>query len=148
MQIRKATLDDFAELYAFGMATPELRVSALFPFMLEEEFSSAITSPASVFLVAEEQGIKGFVYAKVKEGPTPQEKIACIVYIAAKPETRGQGAGSALEERCIQELKARGVGYVYMWANADTEDTSIIRFAESKGYAKGPHKYIWMDRII
>lgn len=142
MRIRKASLDDFAELYKIGMATPELRVSATEEFMSPEELQWSITQRDGVFLVAEDRNLLGFVYASAEDADRPFKKHhACLVYIAVLPEARGKGVANKLYQDCVAALKEKGVTHLYTWANPRS---GAIEFFRKQNLSQG-HEYVWMD---
>lgn len=145
MHIRKATLDDFTELYAMGKNTPELKVSATEEFMDEDEFRWSIDQPRGVFLLAENERILGFVYANANDQERPfAHKYACIVYLAVIPGVRGMGVGKALYDACAAELKSKGCTNIYSWADPES---GIVEFFKKQGFAEGKPS-IWMDKEI
>lgn len=148
MNIRKASLNDFEELYKIGKSTPELKVSATEEFMDADEFKWSITNPNGVFLLAEkEKKVAGFIYANAKDIERPFEhRYACLVYLVVIPEFRRMGIATKLYSECIKVLEKMGVTNLYGWANAEG-DGEIIDFMKKQGFAKG-HKYVWMDKRL
>lgn len=146
--LRTATASDFATLYALGKATPEFKVGATGEFMESDEFLSAITSPHSVFLLAEADGaIVGFIYVNTQDIERGlKTQWACLVYLVVSPMYRKQGVAKQLYDAAVMELKAFGVTALYTWANTES-DGSIISFMEKQGFATG-HTYRWMDKKI
>jgi N-acetylglutamate synthase-like GNAT family acetyltransferase len=147
MKIRKATLKDFDVLYALGLKTPELRVSATEPFMDRDDFSSRIADKNSVFLLAEEGNkIAGFICANAKDSDRPiKNKYACIVYIAVLPAYRKRGIATKLYNECIKRLKFMGITHVYTWADATS--SPVQKFFLRNNFAQGKPS-IWMDRKL
>jgi len=148
MNIRKSTENDFDTLYALGLATPELRVSATEEFMDPDEFRYALTNPQGIFLVAEDgTDIQGFIYATTDDKEKPLlNKWACLVYLVVAPEARRKGVASALYTECVKKLKKQNITNLYGWANAES-DNGIIDFMKKEGFNAG-HLYRWMDKRI
>lgn len=145
--IRTAQVADQAALYAIGLATPELQVSASDVFMTPDEFLQAIINKDSVFLVAEsEHRIVGFIYATMDDKEMIVQHYACVVYLAVQPEYRGQGIAQALYQTCEQTLRSQGIRNIYSWANVES-DGAIIQFYKKQGFTAG-HRYIWMDKKL
>ena len=143
--IRSAQVADQAALYAIGLATKELQVSATDVFMEPAEFLRAITNEQSVFLVAQwQQNLVGFIYATLDDKEMVVQGYACLVYLAVMPAYRGQGIAQALYQACEQALKARGIHQIYSWANTESNG-AIIQFFQKQGFAAG-HRYMWMDK--
>lgn len=147
MNISKATLKDLPFLYQIGKSTPEFRVSADEEFMPQDEFSYAIKSPDSVFLVAKVgKEIAGFIYASAKDKERPfNDRYACLIYLVVLPQFRNHGIAHGLYKECEKRLKKMNINYLYTWACATSE--SILGFMQKEGFAKG-HKYFWMDKKI
>jgi len=149
MNIRKAELTDFAQLYELGNKTPELAVSSSDNFMEPDEFRWAITNPAGIFLLAEEDGQPiAFIYANKKDSDRPyqRDRWACIVYLAVSKDYRKRGIAQSLYSTCEQQLKGAGITKIYAWANAEG-DGAIIKFNLKQGFSEG-HKYVWMDKEL
>ncbi len=148
MNVRKASLDDFVELYKIGENTPELKVSATESFMGADEFSWAISNQSNVFLVAEEnKKFLGFIYASAKDLDKPfVDRYACLVYLVVVPEARNKGVAFQLYSGCEQELKKMGINCLYLWANVEGKG-EIVGFMKKQGFAEG-HKYVWMDKRL
>lgn len=145
--IRPATSDDQEKLYALGLGTKELQVSATDTFMERDEFLLAIKNPRGVFLVAETQGtIAGFIYANTDDKDMMKKCYACIVYIVVAEVFREQGIAQQLYNACEQALKAKEVTNVYGWANVESNG-AIIQFFSKQGFTQG-HSYVWMDKKI
>ncbi|SRR3989338_2684301 len=144
MNIRRATIDDFVVLYDLASKTPEFRASATEPFMSLDELRYCIGNPASVFLLAEtEKSVVGFIYANTQDVERP-ERYACLVYLAVHPEHRRQGIAKRLYQQCEEELKQRGISYIYGWAKSGGK---IIDFMKQEGFTEG-HQYVWMDKKL
>ncbi len=140
---RPATQDDIQEILDFGNSIPEVKVSAEADFMTRDEVVCAVTNPRGIFLLAMcEEAIIGFSYANTKDPDRPPVmNHACLVYLAVRPDSRASGLGNELYERTLVELKARGINYLYAWANPTS---GVIEFMQRRGWAKG-HEYVWMD---
>ncbi|MBU3904899.1 MAG: GNAT family N-acetyltransferase [Nanoarchaeota archaeon] len=146
MSIRKATIDDFEELYKIGSNTPEFRVSASEAFMDPDDFKWHITNDKCVFLLAEEKDTQGFICAHAKDLDRGTEnKYACLVYLTVVPEYRGRGIAKELYSKCEDELKDMGITHMYGWANA--EGNAILKFMNKQGYDEG-HRYVWVDKKL
>ena len=148
MKIRKATIDDFEELYALGKRTPELRVSATEGFMDADEFKWSIKNPDGIFLLAEDRGkVIGFVYANAKDKDRAFEnRYACLVYLTVDSNFRRKKIGERLYLECEKQLKKLGITNIYGWATLESKG-GILRFMEKQGYAEG-HKYVWVDKKL
>jgi len=111
--------------------------------MTRTEVLAAVANPHGVFLLAEAQGsLLGFCYANTKDiDRPPMETHACLVFLAVRQDARGSGLGHELCQRIVDELKARGVTYVYAWANPNS---GVVQFMQRHGWAKG-HPCVWMD---
>ncbi len=140
---RQAVPEDVQGIVDFGNSIPELKVNADTGFMTREEVLSAVTNPRGIFLVAVSEGsIVGFCYANTQD----LDRVlvaghACLVYLAVHPSRRTAGLGNELYQRMLDELKSRGVTYVYAWANPTS---GIIEFMQRRGWTKG-HPCVWMD---
>lgn len=140
---RQATPDDASDIVDFGNSIPELKVSAEADFMTRDEVMSAVTNPRGIFLLAIADGsVVGFSYANTQD----LDRVlvaghACLVYLAVHPGRRTAGLGSLLYRRTLEELKSRGVSYVYAWANPTS---GIIEFMQRRGWTKG-QPCVWMD---
>lgn len=149
MNIRQAQLPDFGQLYELGKNTPELAVSSSGNFMEPDEFKWAITNPAGIFLLAEDDNKPvAFIYANKKDSDRPyhRDRWACIVYLTVSKDYRKRGIAQSLYNACEQQLKAAGITKLYAWANAEG-DGAIIKFNKKQGFAEG-HKYVWMDKNL
>lgn len=138
---------DIPALYALGLQTPELKVSATEPFMDDAEFRAAVANPDGVFLVAQKgSDLVGFVYANANDVERSEARQwACIIYIVVAPKWRRAGVAQALYTACTEALARRGVTHVYAWASA--ESPAILAFMRRMGFAVG-HTYVWVDRRI
>ncbi|GAB4049987.1 GNAT family N-acetyltransferase [Catellatospora paridis] len=71
------------------------------------------------------------------------EPGASYVQVEVHPEHRGQGVGSALNQRIEEHLRAIGARRVRAFA---TEDPADQRWAEARGYTQGAHdRYARLD---
>ncbi len=150
MKIRKATINDSAELYRLGKNTPELRVSATEPFMDKDEFNAFITDENCIFLAAEEKkSIIGFIIGHTEWVnmivKNLKNKYGYLIFLVVAPEFRKRGVATKLYSACIAKLKEKGATHIYSWANANGED--VINFMKKQGFTEG-HKYIWMDKKL
>ncbi|MBI4415084.1 MAG: GNAT family N-acetyltransferase [Candidatus Kerfeldbacteria bacterium] len=144
--IRAATPEDFDSLYALGLATPELKVSATEAFADPPEFRRALTNPDGVFLVAEQRGKPvGFVYATITDPEILTQPTACIIYIAVDRAARGKGVGTKLYVDIERRLRERGIAYIYALANTDS--AAVQSLFEKMGMKKG-HTTVWMDKRL
>ena len=149
MHTRIATREDFSALYKLGAETPEFKVSAIAPFMDEDEFMNAIENPMGVFLLAEEgKDIVGFLYANRQDPErAPDTSWVCLVYLVIRREYRKYGLAQRLYDACVAELKTDGTTtHLYGWANAES-DGSMLGFFKKNGFSEG-HKYVWMDKKL
>lgn len=146
MNIRRATLEDFDELYQLGQNTPELRVSEDEPFMDRDDFEERLKSKSQVFLLAEsKEKVIGFILASTNDNDKPiKNKYACIVYIAVAQDARKKGVATALYDECTKELKKLGTTNIYTWADMNS---GVIDFMKNKGFQKGKIS-MWMDKKL
>ncbi len=146
MKIRKANLTDFKKLYALGLKTPELRVSATEPFMDKDDFKKRINGKNHVFLLAEVRSkIIGFIIANAKDANSPLEnRYACIVYVVVSPDYRNRGVATQLYDACMKKLKKLGITHVYAWADMKS---GVIFFLKKKGFNAGKPS-VWMDKKL
>lgn len=140
---RQAVPDDVPAIVDFGNSIPELKVNAEIDFMTQNEVLSAVMNPRGIFLVAVSEGsIVGFSYANTQDlDRVLVAGYACLVYLAVRNDRRTAGLGNALYQRTLDELKSRGVSYVYAWANPTS---GIIEFMQRRGWSKGK-PCVWMD---
>ncbi len=147
MNIRPAKKEDFHKLYEIGKNTPEFKVSAREVFMDADEFAFGIEDPNSVFLVAEEDEIAGFIYASLSDHDKPLKKqTACLIYLTVLPAFRKHGFAQKLYSACEKALKDKGASGIYGFANIES-DGAIVKFMEKQGFSLG-HKYMWVDKEI
>lgn len=145
MRIRKATASDFTDLYSFALQFPEFRVSATEPFMQPDEFKAVLSDPDALILIAEDKDMIGFIYARTRDLDKPSFQNTCIVYLAVDEKHRKKGIATKLFNECIAQLKAKGVTYIFTWANA--ESPLIKEFMKKRGFVEG-HTYTWMDKKL
>ena len=148
MKIRRAILRDFKKLYALGKKTPELRVSAIEPFMHKNEFQRTIKSLNSIFLLAEEkEKIIGFIDINTRDIDRPAKyNEACLVYLVVARQARGQGVASQLYKAAVPLLKKKGITHLYAWVTTKNRGATL-QFMKKQGFTPG-HEYVWMDRKI
>lgn len=146
--IRRATFKDFTRLYNLGRRTPELRVSAVEPFMHENEFERALESRGSIFLLAEEnKKLLGFVYINTRDVETPGKyNEACLVYLVVDKNARGRGVATQLYNAAVPLLKKKGITHLYAWASPKNKGATVS-FMKKQGFTQGS-AYVWMDRKI
>lgn len=147
MKIRKATLEDFKQLYALASHIPELRVVPRHHFMSKDEFKNCITNRNGVLLVAQEkQQIIGLCYASLSNFERNWKKRwACLVYVAVHPKHRGQGIATKLYNECIRKLKKKEVSNVYGWVNKKSK--AEIGFLKKHGFELG-NEFVWNEKKI
>ncbi|MSU75074.1 MAG: GNAT family N-acetyltransferase [Candidatus Magasanikbacteria bacterium] len=148
MSIRRASLKDFNKLYALGEKTPELRVSAIQPFMHPTEFKAAIKNRHGVFLCAREgKTLQGFIYINTRDiERTAIYNEACLVYLVVAKGARGKGMGQALYATARAVLKKKGITHIYAWVTTKNRRRTLA-FMKKQGFAEGG-SYVWMDREI
>jgi GNAT superfamily N-acetyltransferase len=147
IKIRKATTEDFEELYALGRATPEINVSDTLPFMGPNEFKNGLRNLKIACFVAESnEKIIGFIYGDIEDKDLDEKTWAALMYIAVAPEFRGQGVAKKLYDSFEAEMKGRGANILYSWANAE-EGAKIIPFFTKQGLKPG-HLYRWMEKEL
>lgn len=146
MQIRKASLNDFNELYSIGKSIEEFKVSSISEFMEVEEFKNAIKNIYGIFLLAEDENkIIGFIYADTNDIDNKSNNCACLIYLCVLPEFREKGIAKELYKKCENRLKTMDVKSLYAWANTKG---GIINFLEKQNFSKGHNNYIWMDKKL
>ncbi len=148
MIIRAATRDDFEELYSLGSAIKEFKVSVDESFMDKDEFLLRITNDEDIFLVADMgRKIVGFALFGLSDKDRPlKHRYACLVYLVVEVDYRRKGIAGKLYEEGVRLLRERGIGYIYSWANVQS-DGSMITFLKKRGYEKG-QQYVWMEKKL
>ena len=127
VQIRYATAADNALLAKLGAQTfhdtfaadntPENMVVYLATSFSPEKQAAELTDPASVFLIAEVEGV-AVGYARLREGQpaagiTGSRPIE-IVRFYARQEWMGQGVGATLMDACLDEAMQRGCDTIWL----------------------------------
>lgn len=144
LSITRATTNDIVEVHEFGLTIPELKVSSQVEFMTEDELRSTLSNPGSVAFVAWDQRgkLQGFCLGQTGD---PDHCIdptqACLVYIAVAEKWRGSNLATALYRYVVNELKKRGVTYLYTWASPTSGAT---KFFSKQGMVAG-RTCVWMD---
>jgi len=143
MEIRKATLDDFVELYKLGSSVPELKVTDE-EFMSEADFKWHIKNPKGAFLLAEDnKKIVGFACMSLRE--RNEDTYACLVYLAVSPDYRRSHIASELYSKIEQKAKEMGAEYIYGRMDANSEP--IQKFMKRQDYRFG-QACIWVDKKL
>lgn len=116
MQFRRATRDDLDGIRAVARASTEASYGhALGEDVIAEAVESwygadalgeEIDDENTVFLVADDDGIVGFVQSYYVER---REPVGEIDWLHVDPDHRGRGIGRDLFTRCERELRSRGV---------------------------------------
>lgn len=146
LEIRRAEAADALDLHRFGLTIPELKVSSQIEFMTLEEMQEAVSQTGGMLFLAELDGsLVGFIFALVGDfDRLPNATQACLVYLAVAPECRRQGIAQKLYDQLREELKERGVSYVYAWA---CPTSGVIDFMKRQGWNPG-RTCLWLDKQI
>lgn len=114
--------------------------------MTLEEMQEAISQTGGMLFLAELDGsLVGFIFALVGDfDRLPNATQACLVYLAVAPECRRQGIAQKLYDQLREELKERGVSYVYAWA---CPTSGVVDFMKRQGWNPG-RTCLWLDKRI
>lgn len=137
-KIRDMKESDIEAIHKIGISIKEFEVSPnMKGFWSKEQIKNWIKSKNDVMLVAEDEGIVGFIMA-VLHKPTGK---ATIENLWVDKNQRGKNLGSKLLKVCIKKLKKNGCIYV----NAMTKVTNspITKFLQKNGFDKG-YDFYWM----
>ncbi|ERH12619.1 MAG: acetyltransferase [halophilic archaeon J07HB67] len=140
MQIRTATADDVAAIRRLAHeSTAASYTHALSAAVIEEaveswydtdDLAAEIDDEDAVFLVADDDGVVGFVQSYHVERRDP---VGEIDWLHVDPEERGRGVGRDLLTRCERELRGRGVERIEGRVLAANE--SGTGFYEEEGFS-------------
>jgi ribosomal protein S18 acetylase RimI-like enzyme len=146
LEIRRAEAADALDLHRFGLTIPELKVSSQVEFMTLEETQEAVSQTGGMLFLAELDGsLVGFIFALVGDlDRLPNATQTCLVYLAVAPECRRQGIAQKLYDQLREELKERGVSYVYAWA---CPTSGVVDFMKRQGWNPG-RTCLWLDQRI
>lgn len=133
------------ELYSFALSIPEFKISSQIDFMSKEELYNAMITDSTIMYVAKDNDkIVGFIYFTSEDLERSFNGQACLVYIAVDSKYRKQGIATELYNKSIEEVKKRGLKYVFVWADIHG---GIVYFLEKMGYSIGK-EHILMDKKV
>ena len=144
LSITQATPADVKELHEFGLTVPEINVSSQVEFMFMDELRNTLASPGAVAFAAWNQKgkLQGFCLGQTGDPDhCADPSQACIVYIAVAKAWRGSGLAATLYHKVVEELKDRGVKYLYAWA---CPTSGAMKFFAKQGMVPG-RTCVWMD---
>ncbi len=146
--VRIATAADNVLLAAIGAETfydtfARDNTAANMAAYLAASFSLAkqaaeLADPASVFLIAEVEGVVAG-YARLKQGQPPPGVMTGlqpieIVRIYARQEWQGRGVGAALMKACLSEAERRG--YDTIWLDVWERNNRALAFYQKWGFVE------------
>lgn len=134
--------NDVPEVMKYGKAAPGTAVSKESSFWEEDQLKNWIKKSKDPLIVAcvNNQTV-GICLARIHH-PTHN---AILENLLVREEFRNKGIGAQLLKRCLQELKAQGVTYVYGLAHL--EDTNSIKFLTKRGFKKG-YNFTWLEKSL
>lgn len=142
MNVRKATSADIEAIYELGRAVDEFTVSdETVNFWPKELLANAVQSNDALILVAEDEGIIGFLIVNYNSSL----KKALIENIYVQPDKRGQGIGDKLLEHMFKLLPDMGCEYVATLVPLDAQDA--LDLYQRNGLAEG-ETFVWLDKAL
>jgi ribosomal protein S18 acetylase RimI-like enzyme len=140
--IRAATLADVDSIYTLGKHISEFSVNdATVIFWPKSLLSSAVRADDVLILVAEEQGIAGFIIINYNRSL----KKALIENIFVKPELRSQGIGDQLLQKALEILVETGCEYITTLVPLDAGNA--IKLYMQNGFDRG-ESFLWLDKSL
>jgi GNAT superfamily N-acetyltransferase len=136
-EIERATPDDFYPLYLLGVKAAEMDVAEFPPFE-PAELTHFLLSPEWVLHKATTGD--GEIIGCIAAFAAPP--FATIYYLLVSPEHRRSGIGTDLVERCLNDLRRRGVAKVGGFAGR-----SVQFFLALQGFSP-LGAYVWMQKEI
>jgi ribosomal protein S18 acetylase RimI-like enzyme len=143
MKIRRATPNDVDTIYELGKTVDEFMVNPedTVTFWPKETLRRAMHTDDVLVLLAEDEGILGFVIVNYNQGL----RKATIENIYVRPDRRSQGVSDRLLHEMIELLNERECEYVMTLISPDS--SGGIGLYTRNGFGKG-NQFIWMDRSL
>jgi ribosomal protein S18 acetylase RimI-like enzyme len=139
MNIRKAAPEDVAEIHKLGEKVSEFSVNdETVTFWPIDLLKRAITSDDALVLVADEDGIQGFLIVNYNHSL----RKALIENIYVLPAWRGHYIGDQLVRHMLKILPGMGCEYVATLVPLDAQ--SAINLYERCGFDRG-ESFLWLD---
>lgn len=146
MNIRKASVDDFEQLYKLSLQTQEFSYSTTEVFAEPEEFKHWLIDKESVFFLAEDdKEIIGFIYATVEnENRSWRARWAMIEFLMVQPTHRKKGVAALLYSAMAEELEKHQITNIGCWTCVNSP---VSEFMRKRGFISGK-SYQWMDKRV
>jgi ribosomal protein S18 acetylase RimI-like enzyme len=143
MNIRRAVPEDTDIIYELGKTVTEFAVTDnTVTFWPKSILDHAVRSDDIVMLVAEDDGVAGFLIAQYNDGL----KKAVIENVYVHPDKRDRGIDDSLLKHALEVLREKGCEFV------STQVPSGVRTAvglyEQNGFRRGEELFIWLDRSL
>lgn len=126
--IRMATVAD-AKLVAKLLHDFNTEFGTPVPDNLERRFAALIAREDVVVILA---GEVGFTYLTLRPSPYYDGPVAMLEELYVAPSLRGNGLGSMMMERVLEETRKQGAGEIQI--NVDQVDADARRFYERHGF--------------
>jgi len=103
---------------------------------------NAVGSDDIVMLVAEDDGVAGFLIAQYSYGL----KKAVIENVYVHPDKRGRGIDDSLLKRALEILREKGCEFVSTQVPSGTQ--AGVSLFEENGFRRGEELFIWLDKSL
>lgn len=140
--IRKAKVKDLDQVCALGSGVDEFCVNKhTVDFWPKDTLEYAIKTDDVIILVAEQDGLVGFVIANYNKG----FKKAIVENIIVRMDCRGQRIGDSLLKFLLELLEKRGCEYISTLVPIDAKNATALYIAN--GFTRG-ESFLWLDKAI
>ena len=145
MNIRRAVPEDTDIIYELGKTVTEFAVTDnTVTFWPKTVLDNAVRSGDIVMLVAEDDGVAGFLIAQYSAGL----KKAVIENVYVHPDKRGRGMDDLLLKRALEILREMGCEFVSTQVPSGAGAQSAVSLYEENGFRRGEQLFIWLDKSL
>lgn len=143
--IRHAKASDIRAIWTIFSHFPDLSPGGRASEQAEyAELLRAIKGPIFLVGMDDHGDVVGFIYVRVDDiDRPPDEKGACLVYVAVFPVWQRYGIADALWEHAQQILQKMKIENVYAWCAS----RPVMALLSKHGFKPGG-SYTWMDKKI
>lgn len=127
--VRAMTIEDYEEALQFWLCIPELGVSASFDS--RERIGGYLERNSGLSTVAV---LEGRIVGTALCGHDGRR--GSLYHVGVAPEYRGRGIATRVVERCIAELRNKGIRSAFLFTHA--ADANAAGFWTAKGWAPVP----------
>ena len=143
MNIRRAVPEDTDTIYELGRTVTEFAVTDnTVTFWPKTVLDRAVRSDDIVMLVAEDEGVEGFLIAQYNNGL----RKGIIENIYVHPDRRDLGIDDLLLKRALEILREKGCEFVS--TQVPSGASSAVGLYEQNGFRRGEEFFIWLDRSL